>query len=112
MYQTKLGFNFKKKETRRLQNKLRLAIKRQETREKEEKVKTAENLFNTNKDYSISPLNFDSSNRLGNRKYLLQPNNLDELNVSSFDVQNSSRDHHAQEEAVEKQVDHGQQNIG
>jgi len=30
---------------------------------------------------------------------------LDGLNVSSFDVQNSSREHHAQEEAVEKQVD-------
>ena len=67
MYQTKLGFNFKKKENRRLQNKLRLAIKRQETREKEERVKTAENLFNKNKNQSVSPLKFDSSNRFGNR---------------------------------------------
>jgi len=46
---------------------LRLAIKRQETREKEEKVKTAENVFVKNKDLSVSPLNFDSSNRIGNR---------------------------------------------
>ena len=78
-----------------MQNWLRLAIQRQETRENEEKAKTAAKIFIRNQELSISPLDFDSALHGNNRdqQYQLKPNphDLENMNVSSFDVQDSAR---------------------